>query len=182
MMAGSLFRFRALVIVAGVLVLAACSTPAPRQAVAEAPPTALPTTDASASSAGSDVAIAAMNFLDHPYQIGGQSVETGFDCSGFTRHVIGQTLGVELPRSALEQARAPSLRPVARDALQAGDLVFFNTQQRAFSHVGIYVGDGRFIHAPRTGAQIRTERMGAAYWSRRYDGARRVAAIDTANP
>jgi len=129
------------------------------------------------------LAIAAMNFLDRPYQAGGESLETGFDCSGFTRHVVGQTLGIELPRSALEQARAPSLRSVSRDALQAGDLVFFNTQQRAFSHVGIYVGDGRFIHAPRTGAQIRTESMGAAYWSRRYDGARRVAAaFDAANP
>jgi cell wall-associated NlpC family hydrolase len=74
------------------------------------------------------------------------------------------------------------LRPVAtRDALQAGDLVFFNTQQRTFSHVGIYLGDGRFIHAPRSGAQIRTESITTVYWSRRHTGASRVAAID-ANP
>jgi len=135
-----------------------------------------------APTAGGEVAIAAMTFLDRPYQAGGQSAETGFDCSGFTRHVFEQTLGIELPRSAHEQALAPMLRQVSsRDALQPGDLVFFNTQRKTFSHVGIYLGDGRFIHAPRTGAQIRTESLAAAYWSRRYTGARRVAAID-ANP
>ncbi|HET7525054.1 MAG TPA: C40 family peptidase [Burkholderiaceae bacterium] len=116
-----------------------------------------------------------MTFLDRPYQTGGQSAETGFDCSGFTRHVFGQALGIELPRSAEEQAAAPMLRPVSpRGALQAGDLVFFNTQQRPFSHVGIYLGDGRFIHAPRTGAQVRIESLNASYWSRRYTGGRRV--------
>jgi cell wall-associated NlpC family hydrolase len=138
--------------------------------------------EAVAPAAAGDLVIAAMTFLDRPYQAGGQSAETGFDCSGFTRHVFGQALGIELPRSVQEQAQAPMLRPVpSRDALQAGDLVFFNTQQRTFSHVGIYLGDGRFIHAPRTGAQIRTESMAATYWSHRYSGARRAAAID-ANP
>ena len=123
-----------------------------------------------------------MTFLDRPYQAGGDSAETGFDCSGFTRYVFVQTLGIELPRNTQEQAQAPMLRPVSsRDALLAGDLVFFNTQHRSFSHVGIYLGDGRFIHAPRTGAQIRTESMASSYWSRRYSGARRAIAIDT-NP
>lgn len=149
-------------------------------------PTPLPpassTSETRAPAAVGDLVIAAMTFLDRPYQAGGVSAETGFDCSGFTRHVFGQALGIELPRSVQEQAQAPTLRSVAsRDALQAGDLVFFNTQQRTFSHVGIYLGDGRFIHAPRTGAQIRTESITAAYWSRRYTGARRAAAID-ANP
>ena len=87
-----------------------------------------------------------------------------------------RALGIELPRSVQEQAQASVLRPVARDALQPGDLVFFNTQQRTFSHVGIYLGDGRFIHAPRTGAQIRAESLAASYWSRRYTGARRAVA------
>lgn len=133
------------------------------------------------SKANSDLVIAAMSHLDRPYQAGGQSIDTGFDCSGFTRHVFGQ-MGIELPRSAQEQARAPLLRSVTRDALQAGDLVFFNTQRRAFSHVGIYVGGGRFIHAPRTGAQIRTESLSAEYWARRYDGARRAVALAAAHP
>jgi len=143
------------------------------------PRPAPPLPEAAAPSAAGDLVIAAMTLLDRPYQAGGVSAETGFDCSGFTRHVFGQALGIELPRSVQEQAQAPMLRPVAgREALQAGDLVFFNTQQRTYSHVGIYLGDGRFIHAPRTGAQIRTENIAAAYWSRRYTGARRAAVID----
>jgi len=131
--------------------------------------------------AGGNLVISAMTFLDRPYQAGGQSADTGFDCSGFTRHVFVQALGIELPRSAEEQAAAPMLRPVSsRSALQAGDLVFFNTQQRTFSHVGIYLGDGRFIHAPRTGAQVRIESMSASYWSRRYTGARRALVAQAA--
>ena len=102
--------------------------------------------------AAADVVIAAMNFLDRPYRRGGESVDTGFDCSGFTRHLFGQSLGIELPRRVDEQAHAPRVEPGARDALRAGDLVFFNTLRRTFSHVGIYIGDGRFIHAPRSGA------------------------------
>jgi cell wall-associated NlpC family hydrolase len=170
-------------VVAASVLLCACAERAP---VANpggtgevSPPRTQSTMSGAVVAAGGDVVIAALTFLDRPYQSGGQSAETGFDCSGFTRHVFGQTLGIELPRSAQEQALAPMLRQVSsRDALQPGDLVFFNTQQKTFSHVGIYLGDGRFIHAPRTGAQIRTESMAAAYWSRRYTGARRVAAID----
>jgi cell wall-associated NlpC family hydrolase len=90
-------------------------------------------------------------------------------------------MGLALPRRADEQARAPQLREVHRNELQPGDLVFFNTLQRTFSHVGIYVGDGRFIHAPRTGSAVRIESMAAAYWARRYTGARRPAG-DAANP
>jgi cell wall-associated NlpC family hydrolase len=137
----------------------------------------------SARDAGAELVIAAMNFIDRPYRNGGQSADTGFDCSGFTRHVFGQTLGIELPRSADEQAHDRALSRVSRDALRAGDLVFFNTLRRTFSHVGIYVGDGRFIHAPRSGAQIRVESLAADYWSRRFTGARRVAALaDSTTP
>jgi cell wall-associated NlpC family hydrolase len=133
-----------------------------------------------ARDAGAEVVIAAMNFLDHPYRRGGDSVQAGFDCSGFTRHLFGQALGIELPRRADEQAHDRALGPVRRDALRAGDLVFFNTLRRTFSHVGIYLGDGRFIHAPRSGAQIRVESLSSAYWSRRFTGARR--AIPVAQP
>jgi cell wall-associated NlpC family hydrolase len=132
-------------------------------------PIASPSRDAAAG-----VVIAAMNFLDRPYRRGGDSVEAGFDCSGFTRHLFGQTLGIELPRRVDEQAHHRALSPVRRDGLRAGDLVFFNTLKRTFSHVGIYLGDGRFIHAPRSGAQIRVESLSTAYWSRRYTGARRA--------
>jgi cell wall-associated NlpC family hydrolase len=127
--------------------------------------------------AASHLVIAALNFLDRPYRLGGDSAETGFDCSGFTRHLFDSALGIRLPRRADEQAHASEFSPVPRNALQAGDLVFFNTLKRTFSHVGIYVGDGRFIHAPRTGAQVRIEDMSANYWSRRYTGARRATAL-----
>jgi len=125
----------------------------------------------------SQLVIAAMNFLDRPYRAGGQGVDTGFDCSGFTRHLFEETLGVQLPRRVDDQARARELARVPRSSLQAGDLVFFNTLRRTFSHVGIYLGDGRFIHAPRTGGQIRIEELGSDYWSRRYTGARRAVAL-----
>lgn len=133
--------------------------------------------------AAADLVIAALNHLDRPYRAGGQSAEAGFDCSGFTRHLFGLTLGVDLPRRVDEQAHAHALRHVQRDALRAGDLVFFNTLRRTFSHVGIYVGEGRFIHAPRSGAQIRVESLATDYWSRRFTGARRALALaDGSNP
>ena len=122
----------------------------------------------------SDLVMAAMGFLGVPYRRGGNSAETGFDCSGLVRAIYGQTIGLMLPRRADEQAAATQL--IDRKELQPGDLVFFNTMRRAFSHVGIYVGDGKFIHAPRSGAQVRVEDMHAKYWQRRFDGARRVSA------
>ena len=123
----------------------------------------------------SDMVLAAVNFLGVPYRHGGTSAESGFDCSGFTRHVFEMSIGLVLPRRAAEQAKAGSLQQVQRDELKPGDLVFFNTMRRAFSHVGIYVGDGNFIHAPRTGGKVRIESMREAYWSARFNGARRAA-------
>ena len=122
----------------------------------------------------SGVVVAAMNFLGVPYRRGGND-EEGFDCSGFTRHLFEARLGLVLPRRAEEQAHAPGLVKVPRSELQPGDLVFFNTLRRTFSHVGIYIGEGRFIHAPRPGAQVRLESMQVAYWSKRFTGARRPA-------
>jgi cell wall-associated NlpC family hydrolase len=123
-----------------------------------------------------EVVVAAMAYLGVGYRLGGNGFEQGFDCSGFTRHVVAGTLGLLLPRRAEEQARSDIVRPVPREALQPGDLVFFNTLRRSFSHVGIYIGEGRFIHAPRSGAQVRVERMGLPYWSSRFEGARRLHA------
>ncbi len=121
----------------------------------------------------SDLVGNAMGFLGVPYRRGGNSAETGFDCSGFVRAMYAQTIGLVLPRRANEQAAATS--KIDKTDLQPGDLVFFNTMRRAFSHVGIYVGDGKFIHSPRTGSEVRVEDMRASYWQRRFDGARRVA-------
>lgn len=122
----------------------------------------------------SSLVMEAMGFIGVRYRRGGNSAETGFDCSGFVRHVYNATFGIVLPRQAAEQAQSKDVVKVERADLQPGDLVFFNTLRRSFSHVGIYVGDNRFIHSPRTGEEVRTEKMDTPYWQRRYNGARRV--------
>lgn len=120
----------------------------------------------------SELVVNAMGLLGVPYKRGGNSEETGLDCSGFVRNIYEKTAGLLLPRSAAQQAAAT--QKIDRADLKPGDLVFFNTMRRAFSHVGIYLGDGKFIHAPKPGAQVRVEDMGISYWARRFDGARRV--------
>lgn len=122
----------------------------------------------------SDLVLSAMNFLGVRYTRGGNSVENGFDCSGFTRHIFEMSVGLVLPRRADEQAKDSSLAAIRRDELKPGDLVFFNTMRATFSHVGIYVGEGKFIHAPRTGSAVRVEDMRDAYWAKRFTGARRA--------
>ncbi|MDM4765835.1 C40 family peptidase [Pelomonas sp. SE-A7] len=129
----------------------------------------------------SELVLSAMNFLGVPYKRGGNSEENGFDCSGFTRYIFEMSVGMVLPHRADEQARLSSLLPIRRDELKPGDLVFFNTMRQTFSHVGIYVGEGKFIHAPRTGSAVRVEDMREAYWSKRFTGARR-AALPGATP
>ena len=126
-----------------------------------------------------EAVIAAMNFLGVPYRRGGNSADEGFDCSGFTRHIFELTLGLVLPRRVDDQASASGLVDVARNELRPGDLVFFNTLKRTFSHVGIYIGDGKFIHSPRSGSEVRIEDMRYAYWSQRFTGARRAATAAT---
>jgi cell wall-associated NlpC family hydrolase len=121
----------------------------------------------------------AMGFLGVPYVRGGNDTDQGFDCSGFTRYVFEHSLGFVLPRRADEQARSERLLSIDRAELKPGDLVFFNTMRRTFSHVGIYLGDGKFIHAPRAGAVVRVEDMRDAYWSRRFTGARRALAPES---
>lgn len=139
----------------------------------------------SVSTKASELVVTAMGFLGVPYKRGGNTFETGFDCSGFVRAMYEQTVGLILPRKAEQQAAAT--QQIEKSELQPGDLVFFNTLRRAFSHVGIYVGEGKFIHSPRAGAEVRVEDMGKAYWTHRFDGARRVqsgaaSALATASP
>ena len=122
----------------------------------------------------SDLVMSAMNFLGVPYRLGGNTNDTGFDCSGFTRHIFESSIGLVLPRRADEQATTAGLMSIRRDQLKPGDLVFFNTMRRTFSHVGIYLGDNHFLHAPRTGAEVRVESMEDSYWVKRYNGARRI--------
>ena len=120
----------------------------------------------------SELVFNAMGFLGVPYKRGGNTAETGFDCSGFVRAMYEQSIGLILPRRAEQQAAAT--QDIDKSELKPGDLVFFNTLKRTFSHVGIYVGEGRFIHSPKPGAQVRVESMTINYWASRFDGARRV--------
>jgi len=120
----------------------------------------------------SELVVTAMGALGLPYRAGGSSYESGFDCSGFVKSVYEQTMGLLLPRKAEQQAAAT--QKIDLHELKPGDLVFFNTMRKAFSHVGIYVGDNKFIHSPKPGAEVRIEDMRQTYWARRFDGARRV--------
>lgn len=123
----------------------------------------------------SNLVSTAMGLIGVPYRLGGNSIETGFDCSGFVRAIFKDTLGLVLPRSAAQQAK--ETQAIDKTELKPGDLVFFNTMKRAFSHVGVYLGEGKFIHAPRSGASVRIEDMRIPYWNVRFDGARRVQAV-----
>lgn len=124
--------------------------------------------------AGGEVVMRALALLGTPYRYGGDSPEGGFDCSGLVRHVFRDAAGFTLPRRSQEMSSRGD--EVARAELLPGDLVFFNTLRSAFSHVGIYVGDNRFVHAPTSGGVVRVESIEVDYWSRRFDGARRLAA------
>ena len=106
------------------------------------------------------------------YKYGGNSYATGFDCSGLVAHVFREGYGISLPRTSMEQSRMG--QSVSPEKLKPGDLVFYNTINRPFSHVGIYLGDGRFIHAPKTGSAVRIESLKSAYWAKRWNGARRI--------
>ena len=123
----------------------------------------------------SDMVVTAMNFLGVRYRRGGNDADIGFDCSGFTRHVFEMSVGLVLPRRADEQAKAPGLVPVKRDELQPGDLVFFkNTYKRGISHVGMYIGGGRFVHAASRKRGVVVSDLSAPYFRAHYAGARRI--------
>jgi cell wall-associated NlpC family hydrolase len=123
-----------------------------------------------------DMALRALSFIDIRYRFGGNTPESGFDCSGMVRRVVHDVLGLKLPRTARDMSQVG--QPVRREDLKPGDLVFFNTLRRAFSHVGIYLGENRFVHAPSTGGGVRIDDMQEKYWVGRFNGARRVVAAD----
>jgi cell wall-associated NlpC family hydrolase len=115
----------------------------------------------------------AYSLIGTPYKYGGYSPKTGFDCSGFVDYVFRQTANVSLPHNAHRISRYGS--PVESSQLREGDLVFYDTNNEAYSHVGIYLGNDRFIHAPSSGGIVRTENMREHYWRIHYSGARRIA-------
>jgi cell wall-associated NlpC family hydrolase len=170
-----------------ILSLSGCSGEPPRPELRSAAVSATPAAAAPATATSQEAATTAprddprdelvqqaLAALGVSYRRGGESPAVGFDCSGLVVHVYKEALGLSLPHNALAQSRVG--RRIDAADLQPGDLVFYNTRHRRHSHVGLYLGDGRFIHAPKPGARVRVERMNVQYWSRRFDGARRVDA------
>ena len=146
---------------------AGCSAYRPEPPAPVAPiPAPAPSTERS------EALLQALLALGVDYKYGGKSHLTGFDCSGLVAYVYREAWGIRLPMNAAGQSQVGT--PVKLAELQAGDLVFYDTLKRPYSHVGIYLGDGRFVHAPKTGAQVRVEMMKSAYWTQRYNGARRI--------
>lgn len=119
------------------------------------------------------IAGTALGVLGTKYKFGGNTPYTGFDCSGLVIYAAEKSLGLKLPRNSAQIAHEGI--SVKRNELRKGDLVFFNTRGHRYSHVGIYLGDEKFVHAPRTGAVVRVEDMSQSYWKKRYNGARRLA-------
>jgi cell wall-associated NlpC family hydrolase len=117
----------------------------------------------------------ALGLLGVNYKFGGNTPESGLDCSGLVRYVFQQVTGVDLPRTAKAMSGVGTSVPVAD--LKPGDLVFFNTRRFAFSHVGIYLGDNQFIHAPRTGREVEVTTLDKRYWQTRFNGARRLVGV-----
>jgi cell wall-associated NlpC family hydrolase len=133
----------------------------------------MPPASASAEGGVSDLLDKGFAYLGIKYRFGGNGPEGGgFDCSGLVRKVFGDALGLNLPRTAAEMAKLGD--KVGTQDLKPGDLVFFNTMRRAFSHVGIYVGDNKFLHAPSSGSVVRVEEIDNSYWKKRFNGARRL--------
>jgi cell wall-associated NlpC family hydrolase len=119
-----------------------------------------------------EVLMNALSLTGIPYKFGGTNPNTGFDCSGFVRYVFSKAVDLTLPPTA--RAIAQVGNTVKKEELQPGDLVFFNTLKSAFSHVGIYIGNNKFIHAPRSGSVVRVENMQESYWASRFNGAQRL--------
>jgi cell wall-associated NlpC family hydrolase len=148
---------------------------------------ALPAADAAPAASGvadvatgawhvaQDLTARALDLLGIRYKWGGTTPKSGLDCSGLVQFVFQEVTGVTLPRSARELSRIGENVP--RNELRPGDLVFFNTRRFAYSHVGIYLGDNRFIHAPRRGREVEVATIDGAYWTKRFDGARRLMGV-----
>ncbi|HZA94630.1 MAG TPA: C40 family peptidase [Burkholderiaceae bacterium] len=124
----------------------------------------------------SDIVVRALTLIDTPYRYGGSSPALGFDCSGLVHYVFQSVGGPQLPRRTEDIGKVGE--PITRSQLEPGDLVFFNTLSRAYSHVAIYIGDGRFLHAPARGGRVRIEALDDRYWRARFDGARRLIDVD----
>lgn len=131
------------------------------------------------SAGGSELALTAIGLVGVPYRHGGDDPASGLDCSGLVRFAAYGALGIVLPRQAEAISRIGA--EVAESQLQSGDLVFFNTLDRPYSHVGVYLGDDRFVHAPAQRGFVRIERLSQPYWRTRFNGARRLDPVGETN-
>lgn len=156
-----------LAMLVSVAVLAACGSPSPRPPAPEKTITQAPRV---ASEKGVDVVLYALGLIDTGYRFGGKNPSAGLDCSGMVSHIYQTTVGLKVSGSAADIARQS--RPIERQELRPGDLVFFNTSNRPFSHVGIYIGDARFVHAPSSNGKVRIDRLADRYYAQRYEAAR----------
>lgn len=159
---------RIALVVAAVLLSACASSPPPAPVVSAPFEQFAPVAD--------DVLLRAIGLVGTPYRYGGNTPDSGFDCSGLIGYVYRDAAGIRLPRSTRELLAMP-VPSVRREALQTGDLVFFATAGGGqVSHAGIYVGEGRFVHAPSSGGTVRLESLSTGYWQRSYLNAKRVIA------
>ncbi|KPC52939.1 C40 family peptidase [Amantichitinum ursilacus] len=160
------------------LLLAACGSAPHKTSTASAPPPKPIDRTTSTITVNSDdrreVVLYALSLLDVNYQFGGANPEAGMDCSGLVYFIYKNALGINLPHNAAEMARLS--KPVDTRALEAGDLVFFNTLNKPYSHVGIYIGDGKFVHAPSSKSHIKVESLKSPWFAARFEGGRTLIA------
>jgi cell wall-associated NlpC family hydrolase len=161
------FLWQRSAIVLAAIILTACGTPSPRPGASSG---TITQASRGVSAQASEVVMYAMGLIDTGYRFGGKNPEAGLDCSGMVSYIYGRAAGVKVAGSAADIAR--NGRPIARDELRPGDLVFFNTLNRSLSHVGIYIGDTRFIHAPSTNGRVRIDRLSDSYYAQRFEAAR----------
>jgi cell wall-associated NlpC family hydrolase len=165
--------------VGSALVLAGCSmlssltqapTPAAEQRASAAEPARGETKFAPESEKAYDIVLFALGLIETGYRFGGKNPDAGLDCSGMVSYVFDKAAGIRLPGSAADIARRG--RAIDRAELRPGDLVFFNTRNRPYSHVGIYIGDGRFVHAPNSAGRVRAESLKSGWFAARFEEAR----------
>ena len=161
-------------VVASTAVIAATPAPSDESGHLRRAEKALRSIGDKAKDSAADITSYALSLIGVDYRFGGNTPDQGLDCSGLIRYVFQQATGISLPRSARDQARVGE--SIKRDDLQPGDLVFFNTRRFQFSHVGLYIGDNRFIHAPSTGGSVEVTSLDNRYWQKAFNGARRIVS------
>lgn len=160
-----------LVLLTLAVLLAACASSPPPQKTGKPPARpGISLGGLQAEGVGREILMYTLSLLDIDYKFGGNNPEAGLDCSGMVAYIYQNAAKVKLPHNAAQIANLA--RPISNSQLRVGDLVFFNTLGRSFSHMGIYIGDGKFVHAPRSNSVIRVDRLDNSYFAARYEGAR----------